>query len=97
MAIIAMTTFTGATRSIRPGWSSAVADDDPECDHHRLALGWAAIGVLGGGVVDAVGLVALYLTGACCVLLSAGLLVAFLRSRRTSAGLPTELAAPAAE
>lgn len=99
MGIIAMTTFTGATRDlfgqelVIPRWRTTIQS----VIIIGLALGWAAIGVLGGWLIDAVGFGALYLTGAFCVFLSAALLIGFIRSRRTSADLQADLAAPAAE
>ena len=48
-----------------------------------LALGWATAGVVGGQLIETVGFSALYFTGALTALMSALLLTAFVRARRT--------------
>ena len=60
-----------------------------------LALGWAAAGVVGGWLIEAVGFGALWLTGIVGALISAGMLATFLRgvcpkcrSRRQSGSSP---------
>ncbi len=99
MGVIAMTTLTGATRDmlgqelVIPRWRTTIQS----VIIIGLALGWAAIGVAGGWLIDAVGFGAMYLTGSFCVLLSAGLLVVFLRSRRKPDNLEVGLPEPAAE
>ncbi len=87
MGIIAMTTITGATRdllgqeSVTPRWRTTAQSTIII----GLALGWAAIGVVGGYLIDTVGFGAMFLAGAICVAISAALLVVFLRWRRAVA------------
>ncbi|MFM7581450.1 MAG: hypothetical protein ACKO9F_01830, partial [Caldilinea sp.] len=47
-----------------------------------VALGWATIGVAGGWLIEQVGFYAMYLAGTVATFCSAGVLVAFLRSRQ---------------
>jgi MFS family permease len=49
-----------------------------------LALGWAAIGVVGGWLIETVGFSAMFLAGSVGALLSAALLFTFLRAQHDS-------------
>lgn len=85
MGVIAMTTLTGASRDllgqelVAPRWRTTIQS----AVIIGLALGWAAIGFAGGWLIDTVGYGAMFLTGVICALISAGMLVAFLRTRRS--------------
>jgi MFS family permease len=84
MGVIAMSTVAGTTRDlfgqemVTPGWrttSQGVAIIG-------LALGWATVGLVGGYLIETIGFGALFLIGAISALVSAGLLVGFLRRRQ---------------
>ena len=87
MGVIAMTTLTGASRDllgqelVTPRWRTTIQS----VVIIGLALGWAAIGFVGGWLIEAVGFGAMWLTGVTGTLIAAGMLVAFLRTRRTPA------------
>ena len=91
MGIIAMTTLTGASRDllgqelVTPRWRTTIQS----VVIIGLALGWAAIGFVGGWLIEAVGFGAMWLTGVVCALIAAGMLVTFLRAvlRARSASL----------
>jgi MFS family permease len=96
MGVIAMTTLTGASRDllgqelVAPRWRTTIQS----AVIIGLALGWAAIGFVGGWLIDTVGFGAMFLAGVICALISAGMLVAFLRARRAG-GNAAQPAAPA--
>jgi predicted MFS family arabinose efflux permease len=99
MGVIAMATFMGTSRDllgqqlVAPRWRTTIQS----VVIIGLALGWAAIGVVGGWLIDAVGFSAMYLTGAVAALASAALLVTFLRRQRRAApivGVETPAPAP---
>ena len=87
MGVIAMTTLTGASRDllgqelVTPRWRTTIQS----VVIIGLALGWATIGFVGGWLIEAVGFGAMWLTGVTGTLIAAGMLVAFLRMRRTPA------------
>ena len=95
MGIIGMSAITGATRdllgqeSVTPRWRTTIQSTVII----GLALGWAAIGVVGGYLIDTVGYGAMFLTGAICVAIAAALLVGFLRMQRVALPPPEKLAA----
>ena len=87
IGIIAMITLAGTTRDlfgqemVTPGWrttSQGVAIIG-------LALGWATAGMVGGYLIETTGFGAMFFAGAVSALFAAGLLVVFLRRRRTAA------------
>lgn len=85
MGIIAMTTLTGASRDllgqelVTPRWRTTIQS----VVIIGLALGWAAIGFVGGWLIDAVGFGAMWLAGIVCALIAASMLATFLRARRS--------------
>lgn len=83
MGALGMMTLTGASRDllgqelVSPRWRTTIQS----ALIIGLALGWAANGVIGGWLIEATGFGAMFLAGAFAVLISAGLLVLFLRAR----------------
>jgi predicted MFS family arabinose efflux permease len=84
MGVIAMITMTVTTRDlfgqeiVMPRWRTTIQG----AVIIGLALGWATAGVVGGYVIEAIGFGALFLASAVSAMLSAVLLVGFLRRRR---------------
>lgn len=87
MGVIAMATFMGTSRDllgqqlVTPRWRTTIQS----VVIIGLALGWAAIGVVGGWLIEAIGFGAMFLTGAGAALASAALLAVFLRRQRGAA------------
>jgi hypothetical protein len=48
-----------------------------------MSLGWAAVGVIGGVLIDAAGFSSLFLAGALAAFLAAGLLFGYMRRARS--------------
>jgi MFS family permease len=94
IAMIAMTTTTRdlfGQEMVTPRWRTIGAG----VLIIGLALGWAVAGIIGGYLIETVGFWAIFLAGAALSLLTAGILVVYLRERgaTTAASLPNNLTA----